>query len=406
MTDLTLPPSEFAARRRRLRTVLRQAVGAIFAGEQTDPLHDDFRPHPHFLYLTGVRDEPGAVLVLDPGHPLAARREMLFLRPLEPEREQWDGLRPPLSETLKQRIGVKSIFRTTHLPRILGDSLRRARSAACLHPLARYDEPVSPDLAILQRCQQRIPGLEIVDHSEAVARLRSVKSAAEIRLISKAVKITAAGFEAAIRGVRPGLGEFQVQEMIEHAYRTQGSRGPAFGTIVGSGMNSTVLHYRANDQTIGEEDVVCIDSGASFGGYGGDITRTIPASGRFTKRQKQVYQVVLRALQAATRAVRPGATLDQVDRAARGVISRAGFGDHFIHSIGHHLGLETHDVTPAGALRAGNVITIEPGIYIPQERIGIRIEDDVVVTTNGCRNLSAGIPKSVAAIEGMMKEGT
>ena len=151
MPDPTIPLTEYAARRRRLGTQLRKTLGLVMAGEPTDPLHDTFRPHPHFEYLTGVTDEPGAVLLLDPGHPVEARREVLFLRPLDPEVEKWDGYRLEVSQTLRDRTGFKAVFRTTHLPRFLTEAVRRSRSVACLHPFATYDRPVSPDHALFGR---------------------------------------------------------------------------------------------------------------------------------------------------------------------------------------------------------------------------------------------------------------
>ncbi|MDP6693373.1 MAG: M24 family metallopeptidase, partial [Phycisphaerales bacterium] len=168
--------------------------------------------------------------------------------------------------------------------------------------------------------------------------------------------------------------------------------------------NSTVLHYKDNDQDLVEGDLVCIDSGAFYQGYGADISRTIPVSGKFTKRQKEIYEIVLKAEEAAIAAVKPGITLAELDALARAIIVKAGYGDYFIHSIGHHLGLETHDTCGSPSpLKKGAVITIEPGIYLPNESIGVRIEDDIVVTAKGHRNLSAAIPKTVADIERAMK---
>ena len=281
-----IPLAEFARRRRRVCAALKRAVGVVLAGDGGGQTADRFRPHPHFEYLTGVTDEPGAVLVLDPSHLVEARREMLCLRPLDPETDQWDGLRLRISHALRERTGVQSIYRVSQLPRILRDAAARTTRRACLHPLARYDEPISPDLTLFKRVVDRVPGVVIEDRTDVLARIRAVKSRNEIMLIQRAVDITAMGFEAMMRSIRPGMNEFDVQEIIEHTYRTSGSRGTAFGTIVGAGVNSTVLHYRANDQIIEDGDLVCVDSGAAFAGYGGDVTRTIPASGRFSERQK------------------------------------------------------------------------------------------------------------------------
>ena len=396
-----IPPSEHAARRKKTLTALKNAVGLVFAGRH-DNADAPFRPHPHFEYLTGLVDEPGAALLLDPSHPVPARREVLFLAPLNRERERWDGYRTEIGQALRDRTGFETIFRAAALPPMLTTAATRSKRLACLHPFSHYPQPVSPDLAIFKQVQERVAGLRIEDHSQVLSRMRAVKSSSEIAMIQRAIDITAAGFEAMMRSIRPGLNEFDVQEIIEHAYRTSGARGPAFPTIAGSGLNSTVLHYRANDQPLAGGDLICVDSGAAFGGYSADVTRTVPVGGTFSKRQREIYELVLRAETEAIKAVRPGARLARIDDAARRVITRAGLADHFIHSIGHHLGLETHDISPEEPLRVGAVITIEPGIYIREESIGVRIEDDILVTKAGARNLSARIPRTVAAVEKVM----
>jgi Xaa-Pro aminopeptidase len=397
----TLPQSEYAARRRKLLASLRKSLGLVFAGEGGG---DHFRPHPHFEYLTGITDEPGAVLVLDPTHPVVSRRERLFLRPLNPEEDRWEGYRMEISQPLRERTGFEAVFRLNLLPRFVTESAARCKSLSCLHPLAQYNQPVSPDLDIFQKIAQRAPGMVIEDRSHLLAQMRAVKSKREVAMIQRAIDITAAGFDAGLKAIRPGMNEFQVQETIERAYRDRGSRRTSFSTIVGSGINSTVLHYGANDKTIEDGDLIVIDSGAVWNGYAADITRTVPANGRFTKRQREVYDIVLRAMEAAIKAVKPGAHLMRIDKVARDIIKKAGYGDCFIHGTGHHLGLETHDITPDEPLRAGAVITIEPGIYIPDERIGIRIEDDVLVTSTGSKVLSAMIPKKADAIERLMTD--
>lgn len=402
MAEPAIPLEEHAARRTSLMEAMGNSVGVVFAGEPRDPLHDDFRPHPHFEYLTGLTDEHGAILLLDPSNPVENRREILVLRPLDPELEKWDGLRLEISQALKDRTGFKVILRYDRYPRALLDAIARHKTVSCLHPLASHAQPVSPDLALFNQYAERIPGLTIEDRSSEVLRLRSVKSENEVAMIRKAIDITAIAFASLMKGLRPGMNEFDGQELIHHAYRTHGSRGPGFGTIVGSGINSTVLHYRANDRTIDEGDLVCIDSGATFGSYQADITRTIPASGTFTERQREIYDIVLGANEAAIKAVKPGVRIAEIDKVARAVISKAGYGDYFIHGIGHHLGIETHDAAPDEPLAAGNVITIEPGIYLPDEKIGVRIEDDVLVTEKGCENLSAAIPKHADEIEKVM----
>lgn len=395
--------AEHAARRRKTLTALKSAVGLVLAGEHDPAGADLFRPHAHFEYLTGVIDEPGATLLLDPTNPVTSRRVMLFLRPLDRERERWDGYRPEISAALREHVGITAIFRSAMLPRMLNAAVSRSGRMAMLHAPALYTQRVSPDLRILRMVADRVPGSVIEDRSEILASMRAAKSRGEVALIQRAVDITTSGFEVLMRTVRPDKTEFEVQEAIEHAYKSHGARTLAFRTIVGGGRNSTVLHYVANNQTLADGDLVCVDSGAVFGGYAADVTRTVPVSGTFSKRQREIYELVLRAETAAIKAVRPGITLAEIDDTARGVIDGSGYGDHFIHSIGHHLGLETHDATPDQPLKAGAVITIEPGIYLPEEALGVRIEDDVLVTPSGAKNLSAKIPRTVAAVEKAMR---
>ncbi len=396
--------SEFADRRSRLRTALKGAAGLVHAGDH-DPHAGDYRPHCHFEYLTGITDEPGAILLLDPQNPVEARRDMLFLRPLNPEVEKWDGYRLEVSAALREKTGFKSIFRHDKLPMFLNEAARRNKSVACLHPLAQYTQSVSQDLAVFKKLAERIPGLQIIDQSDELARMRSVKSKGEVAMVQRAIDITTTGFDAMMRAIKPGMNEFDVQETIEHAYRSNGGRETSFETIAGAGINSTVLHYRANNQPLRDGDLIVVDSGCKWNGYSADITRTVPINGKFTKRQREVYEVVLASHQAAIKATKAGMRISQIDAAARTVINKAGFGDYFIHGIGHHLGLETHDINPAGdqPLRAGCVITIEPGIYIPAENLGVRIEDDVVVTKTGAAVLSNDIPRTVAQIEKIMR---
>ncbi len=396
-----IPQSEYRARRGRVHRGLKDAAGLVFAGDASDG-DASWRPHPHFEYLTGVADEPGAILLLDSTHPVESRRDVLFLRPLDPEKEQWDGLRSHISASLRERTGFQTVYRTGMLGRVLAIVSERVRQLATLHPTAAFDQSLPPDLEIWRKVAKRAPGLEVVNRSSLIGSLRAVKSTAEVALIKEAVKYTAGGFEDAVRSIEPGMNESVVQSTLEHGYAVRGSDGLGFDSIVGSGINTTVLHYAANDQAIEDGELVLIDSGARCGGYGADISRTVPASGVFTQRQREIYEIVLQAEEAAIRAVKPGATFAAIDAAARKVITNAGFGDAFIHGIGHHLGLETHDACGNEALKSGAVITIEPGIYLPDERIGVRIEDDILVTPKGRRNLSAAIPRKVADIESLM----
>ena len=401
---MIIPQQEYAKRRNKVLSSLRGSAGVIFAGEENSLIESFWKPHAHFEYLTGIINEPGAMLLFDSTNPIKAKQIILFLPPLNPEKEKWDGLRDELGNQLREETGCQTILRTTYLHSVLLDIALRSPSFATLMPPTSINSPVAPDLSLWRKLSERIPNLQIKDSSSIIPKLRSIKSKNEIAIIQKAVDITAEGFSKALKFVSPNLNEYKVQATLEYGYSMAGGRGSAFPPIVGSGVNSTVLHYKDNNQKLNEGDLVCIDSGASYGGYGADITRTVPVSGKFSKRQKEIYELVLKAEEKAIKAVKPGAKFNDIDAVARNIIAKAGYGDYFIHGIGHHLGLETHDnCGPAAPLKAGAVITIEPGIYLPDEGFGVRIEDDILVTEKGRKNLSKAIPKTVLEIESVMQ---
>ncbi len=399
-----IPLKEYAARRAKVLKALKGAIGVVFAGDCDSDLGTTWRPGANFEYLTGLTNESGAMLLLDPSNPAKDRREILFLLSRDPEVEQWDGLRDPLGSSLRDSVGITTIFRTRSLPMVLADASSRNAKFATLMQHATIHQPIPKELELWNKVLERSPNSEIVNRSEIIPILRSVKSSVEIKTIQKAVDMTARGFADAFAFVKGGVNEYQVQATLEYGYAMAGGRGSAFPPIVGGGLNSTVLHYKENNQELVSGDLVCIDSGAFYAGYGADISRTIPVSGKFTKRQKEIYEIVLKAEEVAIKAVKPGVTLGELDSLARAIIVKHGYGDYFIHGIGHHLGLETHDSCgPMEPLKQGAVITIEPGIYLPDEAIGVRIEDDIVVTADGHRNLSKHIPKSVSDIEKAMR---
>ncbi len=395
----SIPIAEYRARRGRIGAALGKGVGIVLAGEASA---HGFRPDPNFAYLTGLTGEAGAAVLFDPSNPDPRRRSILFLRPLNPELEVWDGYRDPISAALRERCGFDTVMRTTALPRMLTQAVRLCKRAALLHPLGVFDAPVSPDLALLRRVMERVPGVGVEDHSELLPSLRAIKSKSEVAIMRLAIGITSAGYDAALRVIRPGAPERAVQRALERTWQDHGADGPAYESIVGAGINGTVLHYKDNSGTLRDGDLLVIDAGCSYAGYASDITRTYPVNGRFTERQREVYDLVLEAQLAAIRAVRPGVWIHEVDEAARKVFRRAGLEDKYLHGIGHQLGLETHDASPARKLEPGMVITIEPGLYLPEERTGIRIEDDVLVTPRGGQVLSPQIVKTAKDVERAM----
>jgi len=401
--DITITHEEYRERRERVLAALDGAAAVVSAGAAVAPdsLQWRWRTDRLFWYLTGIDHESNAAVLFDPTAEDPARRITLFLRPRDPETERWDGARDPIDSALKAKTGFTTIKRTGSLPGLLTEAARRTKRLACLHPFAPYTAEMSPDLALFKKIAERVPGVSIEDRTQLLPSMRAIKSPAELALIERAIAATTAGFDAGLRFIRPGLREVDIERVITAAFRAHESE-PAFEPIVGAGMNGTVLHYRDSDAVVKEGELIVIDYGAAYRGYASDVTRTIPASGTFTAERREVYELVLEANLAAIAAARPGATFTEVDAAARAVIEKAGYGDAFMHGTSHNVGIEVHDITPDGPLQPGMVVTIEPGVYLPDKGFGVRIEDDVLITETGSRDLTGAIPKTVAAIEAAM----
>jgi Xaa-Pro aminopeptidase len=243
-----------------------------------------------------------------------------------------------------------------------------------------------------------------------LAQLRTYKDDDEVRRLTRAVEISAEGHVAAMKAAKPGMYEYQIEAAAEHAFRSLGAERLGYPSIVGSGFNSTILHYDANRRQTQDGDLIVMDMGAEYGYHTADITRTIPVNGKFTPRQQAIYELVLGAQQAAIDSVRPGITLRQLDQIARRYMTdhqgdlcgAGGCVRYFIHGLSHWIGMDVHDVG-GGPLAPGMAFTIEPGIYIPEESLGVRIEDDILVTATGPIILSRGAPRTVAEIEKLMR---
>jgi Xaa-Pro aminopeptidase len=400
--DLVITAAEYAARRAAVLEALEGAAAVVLAGNSSPSLQGRWIADPMFRYLTGLDYEGGAAVLFDPSAEDSDRRITLFLRPRDIEIERWDGARPGLDSAFRAETGFSYVKRTSYLPGMLSQAARRTKRLACLHPFASYIADASPDLDIFHKISERIPGVALEDRTQLLASLRAVKSPAELALIERAAVGTAAGFDACLAAIRPGMSEKELENLLLAVYRDQGCE-PAYDLIIGTGINGTVLHYSANNALIEDGDLVVMDCAAAFRGYASDVTRTLPAAGVFSAEQRDIYEIVLEAELAGIAAARPGATYTDIDRAARDVIERAGYGDAFIHGTSHPVGIEVHDITPDGPLKAGMVVTVEPGIYLPERGFGVRIEDDILVTANGNRNLTVAVPKTPEAIETAMR---
>lgn len=392
----------FKARREALMESLDGGVALLYgASTSRGIVQRNFVQESSFYYLTGV-SEPGAALILAPGE--RGIQEILYLQPRDPDIENWDGRRDPLGDSLEKKTGFQEVRRTTRLGSDLTTLIQRSKKAVFLGPIVGAEAELPPALRMLRRGVERVPGAILENMAAAIPEMRRVKDGAEIEMIQKAVDITGNGLIATMQALEPGMFEFQLQSVLEHAYMMQGAQFQGFPTILASGPNTTVLHYGTNDQPIKSGDLVLIDTGASWQHYTADITRTMPVDGKFTARQRELYELVLRAADLAIDRVRVGADYySDVHGTAKDYLDEAGYGEYFIHGTGHFLGLDVHDAGNTELpLKAGVVITVEPGIYIPEEGIGIRIEDDVLVTADGPIVLSRSIPRTVADIEAAM----
>lgn len=394
----TQVPDVYRRRREALLKEMGEGVAVVYANGEEDG--DGYRQGSDFLYLTGVLEQ-GAALVLAPKE--RTYREFLLLPSRDPEAERWTGEREAIGAALRHRYGFEKIYRTG---RLMGLMLDLAGRSPVLWQVSRPEsdaESEPKDLALYEKIGDKLPGVSKKSLGWTLARMRSRHGADELAIMQRAVRISEAGFVAAAAVIRSGATEARLEAEAERVWKESGARRPAYSSIVGSGPNSTILHYPRSERTMEDGELVLMDMSAEFAHYAADITRTLPVGGRFSAEQRKIYDVVLKAQKAAFVLVRPGAYYEDLDAAARKVIEDAGYGDYFIHGLGHFVGLDVHD---AGAyqepLAPGMVITLEPGIYLPDRKIGVRIEDDVLVTESGARYLSDGIPREPDEVERWM----
>mgnify|MGYP001817129995 FL=1 len=394
----------FKARRQAVMDAMDGGVAVLYgAGGSSAIVRAGYIQESNFYYLTGV-SEPGAALILAPGDH--RYNEVLFLQRRDVEDEDWNGRREPLGDALNDALGFEEVTRINRLPGYLTNMLQKDRKAVFLGPIVGAESDLPRELQILRDAQARVPGTTLENMAGLIAEMRRVKDDWEVEQIQRAVDITGKGILAAMKSVEPGMMEFQLQSILEHAYELEGAQFRGFSTILAAGTNATVLHYGANDQPINDSGLVLIDTGAAWKHYTADITRTFPVNGTFSERERELYELVLKASDAAIARVRVGADHENdIQMTAQNIIDEAGYGEYFIHGIGHFVGLDVHDVGDyRRPLKEGVVLTVEPGIYIPEEGIGIRIEDVVLVTRDGPVVLSRNIPRTIEEIEAAMAE--
>ena len=429
--------SIYASRRARLATAMGEGVAVLpTAAERlrNRDSHYPYRYDSYFYYVTGFA-EPESVLVLVAGK---SPRSILFCRTRDAEREIWDGYRHG-PEAARERFGFDEAHPIAALDEMLPPLLEN--QPALYFPLgadAEWDARAMRWLnAVRVRSRAGVAAPQRVhDLRSLLDEMRLVKDAHELALMRRAARIAAAAHRRAMQATRPGRNEHEIEAELLYEFRRNGAQFPAYSPIVAGGANACVLHYVANDARLRAGDLLLIDAGCELDGYASDITRTFPVNGRFSGAQRSVYELVLEAQRAAIAAVRPGAAWNEPHDAAVRILARgmldlkllAGTLDEvfeketykrfYMHRTGHWLGLDVHD---AGEYRAGGqwrplapgmALTVEPGLYIrPAEdvpaafaNIGVRIEDDVVVTGQGCEVITAEAPKAIADIEALMRD--
>jgi Xaa-Pro aminopeptidase len=399
-------PDVYRARRARLMAELKKGLavihGATAIGAPDNTIAAPFTQNGDFAWLTGISDEPGAVLVLAPGE--AVVKEFLFLPSRDVETERWEVERLPLGSLIEQRTGVQRVQRTARLGGVVTQLATRAKELHFLGPVVSADAPVPATLELYSKVMARVPGTSIRDQSGLLTQMRSVKEPRELEWLKKAMAATRAGHLAAMKAVKPGMTERQLRRVLEEGFANAGGTGLAYNSIVAAGRNAASLHYVAETGPIRDGDLVLIDAAAAVDGYACDVTRTFPANGRFTATQRADYELVLAAQAAAEATLKAGVSYDVFEDAAKQVFRRAGRIDDFIHGLGHYVGLDVHDpFDRSRPIPAGAVITIEPGLYTQSANQGIRIEDQYLVTAAGSERMSAGIPRSIAEIEAAMR---
>ncbi len=400
---------------------------------RSNDTHYRFRQDSDFFYLTGF-EEPEAIAVIKPSE---TNKYALFVRPRDPEREIWDGRRAGVEGAMSE-FGAQAAFPIAEFNSKLREILIDTDTLYYRLGVNReLDDTIIREISAMRGVNRKPihSPQTIVDPASIVHEMRVFKTPEELEIMQVAADIAAEAHVEAMKAVRPGMQEYQIEALIEQVFRRHGAAGPAYTSIVGGGPNATVLHYINNDAELRDGDLLLVDAGAEYKGYASDITRTFPINGRYTKAQREIYDLVLKAQMQCVEMVRPGVTHDQLKRHSIEVLTEGmvelgllkgepeelikekKHEQFYMHGLGHMIGIDVHDVgkyyfgQESRPLEPGVVMTVEPGIYISPDTkdipsqylgIGVRIEDDVLCTNNGPRVLTHKVPKQAEEIEALM----
>ncbi|MFT3936375.1 MAG: aminopeptidase P family protein [Chitinophagaceae bacterium] len=429
MKYLPLNQKIFIENRKKFADKMEKDAIAIFNSNDELPSNGDallkFKQNSDLYWLTGIEQED-SMLILFPDNPDEKYREVLVLvRPNE-LKEKWDGHRLRASEA-KAISGPVAVVWLDSLDGLLQQWIHLADKIYLNTNENDRKANLVPvrDYRYAQEIKQRYPLHQYLRSAKILRELRAVKSALEIEVLQKAIDITESTFRRLLKFIKPGVMEYEIEAEIFHSFLSQRATGPAYGSILASGDRARTLHYVSNNQECKDGELILMDFGAEYGGYNADLTRTVPVNGKFTRRQKEVYDACLELHQYAKSLLKPGITIlnyhDKVGEHATKLFVKIGllqkadvknedpdnraYRKYLYHGISHHLGIDVHDLGPkTEPLKAGMVLTVEPGIYIEEEKMGVRIENNVWITRTGNKDLMANIPITSEEIERLMKK--
>lgn len=424
------------------RLIGKDSIALIFSSSHQNKSYDGdfhFKQYKNFYYLTGFTEPDSAVLIAPGGIKLKEDGkekiiyEAAYVQIKDPIMETWNGKRLGY-KSVKAELGIENGFENQQLRSVLNGKVLQNYSRFYLNigEMLKLNGDMKGILNFFTDSLNRIaPHIEITDASYLLGKMRAVKTPYEINLIKKASEISIKSYNETLKFIKPGINENDVMARLEYNYSINGSQDSAYYPIVATGENACILHYDSNDKKLKDGELLLIDSGCEYNYYCSDITRTFPVSGKFTEEQKLIYEIVLKANKECIKRIKPGIKFSDIGKLSDKVLAEGMFKagllknkdaikKYSLHGVGHHIGLDTHDAVPHSktlkedndTLKPGNVLTIEPGLYFTSQMkeiqakfrgIGIRIEDDVLVTRSGCENLTGSMVKEVREIESIMK---
>ncbi len=425
-----LPADTYTGHRARFAELLPAGALCVLTSNDLLPSNADgtvgFRQNADLFYLSGI-DQEETILILFPSAREEKHREILLVRETSEKILVWEGYKLT-KEQAREKSGIQTVAWAHDFETVLRPLLAEAETVYLNRNehLRSSNEMQTRQDRLIQWFQAHFPLHPLRRAAPLLQRLRMVKSAAEVEQLREAVRITDAAFHRLLGFIRPGVMEYEIEAEIQHEFLRRRSRGPSYGSIIASGANACILHYVDNFRKCQDGDLLLLDFGAEYGGYAADLTRAIPVNGQYTERQAQVYDAVLRVQKFAISRLVPGTVVPEYQKEVGkkmeeeliglGVLKQADvdqqpedaplYKKYFPHGTSHFLGLDVHDVGDfLRPLEPGMVLTCEPGIYIREEGIGVRIENDILITADGNEDLMAMIPRERAEIEALMRAG-